>query len=84
MSLILSAFSTTLLRINSASRLTASTLRFEGLLALREGRRNDARRCFRQALRIDRWHVKTYLRLIRTYLPAALIRATTGRTKAPS
>jgi predicted O-methyltransferase YrrM len=65
-------------------RLTASTLRYEGLLALREGRRAEARRCFRQALRIDRWHVKTYLRLIRTYLPPALIRATTGRTKAPS
>ncbi|HEY2105905.1 MAG TPA: class I SAM-dependent methyltransferase, partial [Candidatus Binataceae bacterium] len=65
-------------------RLAASTLRFEGLIALREGRRAQARRCFRQALRIDRWHVKTYLRLIRTYLPAALIRATTGRTKASS
>ncbi len=65
-------------------RLTASTLRFQGLLALREGSRAEARRYFRQALRVDRWHVKTYFRLIRSYLPAALIRATTGRTKAPS
>lgn len=64
-------------------RLTASTLRFEGLIALHEGKRAEARRRFRQSLRIDRWHVKTYLRLVRTYLPAALIRATTGRTKAP-
>lgn len=64
------------------ARLTASTLRYEGLLALREGRRADARRFFHQALSVDRWHWKTYLRLIRTYLPKSLIRATTGRTKA--
>lgn len=64
------------------NRLTASTLRYQGLLALREGRRAEARRCFRQALRVEPSHVKTYFRLIRTYLPAALIRATTGRTKA--
>jgi predicted O-methyltransferase YrrM len=62
-------------------RLTASTLRYDGLVALREGRRAEARRCFIQALRVDPAHVKTYLRLIRTYLPAALVRATTGRTK---
>ncbi len=61
-------------------RLTASTLRYQGLIALREGRRAEARRCFREALGVDPLHVKTYFRLIRTYLPAALIRATTGRT----
>ncbi len=63
-------------------RLTASTLRYQGLLALREGKRAQARRCFGQALRVDPWHLKTYFRIIRTYLPAALIRATTGRTRA--
>jgi predicted O-methyltransferase YrrM len=64
-------------------RLTASTLRFDGLVALREGRRAEARRCFIQALRIDPAHVKTYFRLIRTYLPAWLVRATSGRTGRP-
>jgi predicted O-methyltransferase YrrM len=64
-------------------RYTASTLRYQGLIALREGRRADARRYFRQALRVDPSHVKTYFRLVRTFLPQALVRATTGRTKAP-
>jgi len=60
-------------------RLTASTLRHQGLISLHEGRRVEARRCFLDALRADPSHVKTYFRLIRTYLPAALIRATSGR-----
>jgi predicted O-methyltransferase YrrM len=63
-------------------RLAASTLRYQGLIALREGRREEARRCFRQALRIDPLHLKTYFRLLRTFLPASLVRATTGRTRA--
>jgi predicted O-methyltransferase YrrM len=63
-------------------RYTASTLRYQGLIALREGRRADARRYFRQALRVDPSHVKTYFRMVRTFLPQALVRATTGRTKA--
>jgi predicted O-methyltransferase YrrM len=64
-------------------RYQASTLRYQGLIALREGRRADARRCFRAALRIDPSHVKTYFRMLRTFLPAALVRATTGSTRAP-
>jgi predicted O-methyltransferase YrrM len=64
-------------------RYRASTLRYQGLIALREGRRAEARRCFRAALRIDPAHVKTYFRMLRTFLPAALVRATTGSTRAP-
>jgi predicted O-methyltransferase YrrM len=65
-------------------RYAASTLRYQGLIALREGRRAEARRCFRAALRIDPSHVKTYFRMLRTFLPAAIVRATTGSTKAPN
>ena len=64
------------------SRLTASILRYQGLLAMRDGRRVEARCYFLAALRVDPAHVKTYFRLIRIYLPAALIRATTGRTRS--
>jgi predicted O-methyltransferase YrrM len=63
-------------------RLAASTLRYQGLIALRDGRREEARRFFRQAMRVDPLHLKTYLRLLRTYLPRSLVRATTGRTRA--
>jgi predicted O-methyltransferase YrrM len=63
-------------------RLDVSTLRLQGLEALRQGRRAEARRCFLRAMRVDPWHMKTYFRLIRTYLPSALIRATSSRTRA--
>ncbi len=62
-------------------RLTASTLRFQGLIALREGKRAQARRYFLQALRFEPMHLKSYFRILRTFLPQALIRATSGNTR---
>jgi FkbM family methyltransferase len=64
-------------------RLAASTLRFQGLIALGEGKRAQARRYFLQALRFEPLHLKSYFRILRTFLPQALIRATTGRTREP-
>jgi glycosyltransferase involved in cell wall biosynthesis len=54
----------------------------QGLLALREGRISDARRSFMRALSYDPRNVKNVLRLIRTFLPAMVARALTGRTRS--
>lgn len=56
-------------------------LSYRGLVAMREGRVSEARSAFLRALRYDPWHFKSVLRLGRTYLPAAMARALTGRTR---
>jgi predicted O-methyltransferase YrrM len=66
------------LRIN---RLASNKLAHEGLVALRNGDREGARRAFREALRRDPIHAKNFFRYIRTYLPPGLARAFTGRSK---
>ena len=66
------------IRIN---RLASNKLAHEGLIALRNGDREGARRAFREALRRDPTRVKNLFRYIRTYLPAGLARAFTGRSK---
>lgn len=67
------------LRIN---RLASNKLAHEGLVALRNGDREGARRAFREALRRDPTHAKNLFRYIRTYLPTGLARAFTGRSKS--
>jgi hypothetical protein len=56
-------------------------LGFLGLSALRRGDRQLARRAFSNALHLDPFRVKNYLRFVRTFLPAPLIGLLTGRTR---
>jgi len=62
-------------------RLASNALAHEGLVALRNGDAEGARRAFREALRRDPTHAKNLFRYIRTYLPPGLARMFTGRTK---
>jgi glycosyltransferase involved in cell wall biosynthesis len=57
-------------------------LGYQGLVAMREGRRAEARRYFIRALGYERTSLKNAFRLVRTFLPARLVRALTGRTRA--
>lgn len=52
-----------------------------GLLAMKRGDAAAARRAFRSALHEDPRRLKNLMRLLRTYLPAPMIRALTGRTR---
>jgi predicted O-methyltransferase YrrM len=61
-------------------RIHCGDLRREGLMALAAGDRAAARRHFLRALRLDPRHFKTYLRLLRTFLPAGLARTLSART----
>jgi glycosyltransferase involved in cell wall biosynthesis len=61
-------------------RAPRSILGYIGLMAMREGNVQKARAAFRYALEIDPRRVKNYFRLARTYLPAPLARALSGRT----
>jgi predicted O-methyltransferase YrrM len=62
-------------------RLASNKLAHEGLVALRRGDHEAARRAFREALWRDPTHAKNLFRYIRTYLPPGLARAFTGRSK---
>ncbi len=53
-----------------------------GLVAMREGRTAEARRLYLRALRHDPTDIKNALRLVRSFLPAAMARALTGRSRA--
>jgi glycosyltransferase involved in cell wall biosynthesis len=50
-----------------------------GVIEMSRGNLAGARRCFMRVLRYDRRHVKSYLRIARTYLPAGIARALSGR-----
>jgi glycosyltransferase involved in cell wall biosynthesis len=50
-----------------------------GVIEMSRGNLAGARRCFIRVLRYDPRHVKSYLRLVRTYLPAGIARALSGR-----
>jgi glycosyltransferase involved in cell wall biosynthesis len=50
-----------------------------GVVEMSRGNLEGARRCFIRVLRYDRLHVKSYLRIARTYLPARIARALSGR-----
>ncbi|MGH7905311.1 MAG: methyltransferase domain-containing protein, partial [Candidatus Binataceae bacterium] len=53
-----------------------------GLLEMREGRSAPARRYFIRAFSHDPANVKNALRMMRTFLPASVAHALTGRTRA--
>jgi glycosyltransferase involved in cell wall biosynthesis len=50
-----------------------------GVVEMSRGNLEGARRCFIRVLRYDRLHMKSYLRIARTYLPARIARALSGR-----
>jgi glycosyltransferase involved in cell wall biosynthesis len=50
-----------------------------GVIEMRKGDMAGARRCFLRVLRYDPGHVKSYLRIARTFLPAPMRRALGGR-----
>jgi glycosyltransferase involved in cell wall biosynthesis len=52
-----------------------------GLIAMRDGRNAEARQNFVRALHYDPLSVKNALRLARTFLPAPMARALSGRTR---
>ncbi len=50
-----------------------------GVAEMSRGNMAGARRCFMRVLRYDRFHLKSYLRIARTCLPARVARALGGR-----
>lgn len=65
-------------------RAPRSILGYIGLNAMASGDHALARRAFFRALQLDRFRVRNYLRVIRTFLPPAVARKLSGRTrKAP-
>lgn len=56
----------------------------QGLNALRSGDRAVARRAFVQMLRIDPYRIKTYSRLLRSFLPTALAVRLSSNARRPS
>ena len=65
-----------------ARRIERNRLNHAGLMALRAGDREGARRQFAEALRIDPLHASSYLRWVRSYLPPRIAAVLTGRTRA--
>jgi glycosyltransferase involved in cell wall biosynthesis len=53
----------------------------EGLIAMRDGRTAEARRSFITSLGYDPLNLRNAMRLMRTFLPAPVARALTGRTR---
>jgi glycosyltransferase involved in cell wall biosynthesis len=70
--------------LRTRMRAARTILGYIGLIAMRNGEVARARQAFGQALRIDPWRVRNYLRMMRTYLPTRLARALSGRTGRPS
>lgn len=66
--------------LKARARAARSILGYIGLLAMRQGDSGRAREALGDALRIDPWRLRNYLRLIRTYLPNRIARALSGRT----
>ena len=65
----------------SRRRAPRSILGYIGLSALRAGDRPLARQALARAIRIDPLRVKNYLRYLRTFLPTAIARSLTGRSR---
>jgi len=55
-----------------------------GLLAMRHGDRRAARRSFMRAIAWDPYRVKTYLRLMRTFLPTSVAARLSGHASHPT
>jgi hypothetical protein len=66
--------------IHSTVRSYTNWLSYQGLLAMQKGDPAAARLHFARILRRQPTHVKSALRLLRTFLPAPLARALSGRT----
>lgn len=64
-----------------ARRVERNRLNHAGLIALRAGDRESARRAFAAALKIDPWHGSSYLRWMRSFMPQRLAAMFTGRTR---
>lgn len=63
-------------------RAPRSILGYIGLRALHRGDMAEARSAFIVALKLDPLRAKTYLRLMRTFLPKRIVAALSGRTSA--
>ncbi len=50
-----------------------------GVIEMSRGNLAGARRCFVRVLRYDKFHLKSYLRIVRTYLPKSIAQALSGR-----
>jgi len=66
--------------IHRTVRSYTNWLSYQGLLAMQAGERAEARRYFARILRRHPTHMKSALRYIRTFLPAPIARALSGRT----
>jgi glycosyltransferase involved in cell wall biosynthesis len=67
--------------IRSRSRAPRSILGYIGLMALQRGDRVTARQAFIRALELDRYRLKNYFRLMKTFLPLTWVRWLSGRTR---
>jgi glycosyltransferase involved in cell wall biosynthesis len=54
-----------------------------GVVEMSRGNMANARRCFIRVLKYDPRHAKSYLRIARTYLPAKIRRALSGKAARP-
>jgi Tfp pilus assembly protein PilF len=72
------------LHVAGRRRAPRSILGYIALDAMRAGDRKRARAALVRALRFDPFRVKNYLRLARTFLPAALARAMSGKSERPA
>ncbi len=61
-------------------RAPRSILGYIGLDALAHGDRTTARNAFARAISLDPYRVRNYLRLVRTVLPARMVRALSGKS----
>jgi len=68
--------------VRSRVRAPRSILGYIGLRALAEGDRTTARNALVRAIQFDPWRARSYLRYVRTFLPAIAVRALSGRSRA--
>jgi glycosyltransferase involved in cell wall biosynthesis len=66
--------------VRSRRRAPRSILGYIGLNALALGDRTTARRAFVRAIQLDPYRVRNYMRMVRTVLPAAIVRILSGRS----
>jgi len=64
----------------SRRRAPRSILGYIGLYALAHGDRITARRAFVRAIQLDPYRIRNYMRMVRTVLPAAMVRMLSGRS----
>ena len=66
--------------VESRRRAPRSILGYIGLNALAHGDRITARRAFVRAIQLDPYRVRNYMRMMRTFLPATMVRMLSGRS----